>query len=187
MAGSYHINSNDEESTTYEVVSRAYSQAITELFGDNIFNYNTKRVTLTGVTSTVFKNFTNEYTLPVDFNLFLILEDNEDYLLSDYRFANGKLYCAEAQVALTYAYLPDLETSAVGLPPFITRLLTLHMAQNMVIELSGSENRHEILFQQYTLALRRARMLQGRQGPAQTYINDGNSSFIGAHQNYGKV
>ena len=35
MAGSYHINSDDEESTTYEVVSRAYSQAITELFGDN--------------------------------------------------------------------------------------------------------------------------------------------------------
>jgi len=187
MAGSYHISSSDEESTTYEVVSRAYSQAITELFGDNIFNYNTKRITLTGVTSTVFKNFTYEYTLPVDFNLFLILEDNEDYLLSDYRFANGNLYCATAEVALTYAYLPDLETSAAGLPPFITRLLTLHMAQNMVIELSGSENRHEILFQQYTLALRRARMLQGRQGPAQTYINDGNSSFIGAHQNYGKV
>ena len=113
--------------------------------------------------------------------------DNEEYLLSDYRFANGYLYCATAQVALTYAYLPDLETSAAGLPPFITRLLTLHMAQNMVIELSGSENRHEILFKQYTLALRRARMLQGRQGPAQTYINDNNSSFIGAHQNYGKV
>jgi predicted oxidoreductase len=61
------------------------------------------------------------------------------------------------------------------------------MAQNMAIELSGSENRHEILHKQYTLALRRARTLEGRQGPAQQYIDDNNSCFVSAHQNYGKV
>jgi hypothetical protein len=187
MVGSYHLESDDETSTTYEISSRAYSQAITELFGDNIFNYNTKRVTLTGVEATEFKDYTKEYTFPTDFNLFVSVETADDYLAADYRFANGKIYSSEETLKLTYTYIPDLETSASGLPAFITRLLTLHMAQNMAIELSGSENRHEILFKQYTLALRRARTLEGRQGPAQQYIHDGNSQFISSHQNYGKV
>jgi hypothetical protein len=187
MVGSFHIDAADESSTTYEISTRAYSQAVTELFGDNIFNYNTKRATLTGVVSTEFKNFGYEYTLPADFNLFLYVESAEDILVSDFRFANGKLYSDETSLKITYTYVPDLETSAAGLPAFITRLLTLHMAQNMSIELSGSENRHEILHKQYVLALRRARTLEGRQGPAQTYINDGNSQFISAHQRYGSI
>ncbi len=187
MVGSYHIDATDETSSTYEITTRAFAQAVTELFGDNIFNYNTKRSTLIGVASTEFANFGYEYILPSDFNLFLYVETTEDYLCSNFRFANGKLYADETSLKLTYTYVPSLETSAAGLPAFLTRLLTLHMAQNMSIELSGSENRHEILHKQYVLALRRARMLEGRQGPAQTYINDSNSSFISAHQSYGKV
>jgi len=187
MVGSFHIDSTDETSSTYEISDRAYAQAVTELFGDNIFNYNTKRATLTGVESTEFTNFKYEYTLPSDFNLFLYIESAEDILVSNFRFANGKLYSDETSLKVTYTYVPDLGTSAAGLPAFITRLLTLHMAQNMSIELSGSENRHEILHKQYILALRRARMLEGRQGPAQTYINDSNSQFISAHQRYGSV
>lgn len=187
MVGSFHIDATDETSSTYEITTRAFAQAVTELFGDNIFNYNTKRSTLTGVASLEFANFGYEYTLPADFNLFLYVETAEDYLCTNYRFANGKLYADEAQLSLTYTYVPSLEASAAGLPAFLTRLLTLHMAQNMSIELSGSENRHEILHKQYVLALRRARMLEGRQGPAQQYIDDSNSCFISAHQNYGKV
>ena len=187
MVGSYHLDSTDESSSTYEIASRAYSQAVTEVFGDNIFNYNTKRVTLTGVDATEFKDYTKEYTFPSDFNLFVSVETADDYLAADYRFANSKLYSSEETLKLSYTYIPNLETSASGLPAFLTRLLTLHMAQNMAIELSGSENRHEILFKQYTLALRRARTLEGRQGPAQQYIHDGNSQFISAHQSYGKV
>lgn len=187
MVGSFHIDADDESSSTYEISTRAYSQAVTELFGDNIFNFNTKRVTLSGTESSEFTNFKYEYTLPLDFNLFLYVESAEDILVSNFRFANEKLYSEETTLKITYTYVPDLETSAAGLPAFITRLLTLHMAQNMSIELSGSENRHEILHKQYVLALRRARMLEGRQGPAQTYINDGNSQFISAHQGYGSV
>ena len=57
MVGSYHIDATDETSSTYEITTRAFAQAVTELFGDNIFNYNTKRSTLTGVASTEFANF----------------------------------------------------------------------------------------------------------------------------------
>tara|TARA_R100000278_G_scaffold17602_3_gene17660 strand:- start:14354 stop:14965 length:612 start_codon:yes stop_codon:yes gene_type:complete len=187
MVGSFHIDADDETSSTYEITTRAFSQAVTEVFGDNIFNYNTKCTTLTGSVSTELPNYDYEFTFPSDFNIFLFAENDDGYIASNYRFANGKLYCSEESLKLTYTYIPDLETSASGLPAFLTRLLTLHMAQNMAIELSGSENRHEILFKQYTLALRRARTLEGRQGPAQQYINDGNSQFISAHQTYGKV
>lgn len=187
MVGSYHIDASDTTSTTYEIANRAYEQAVTELFGDNIFNYNTKRSTLTGVSgSTEFKKFSHSYTLPADLNILLVVEDEDDYLCSDYRFANGLLYSDKASLRVTYTYVPDL-SSATALPEFLTRVLTLHMAQNMAIELSGSENRHEILYVQYQKALKRARVLEGRQGPAQTYINEENSQFLGGHQNYGKV
>lgn len=187
MVGSYHLESTDTTSSAYEIANSAYAQAITELFGDNIFNYNTKRTTLTGVVSSEYEDQNYEFTFPSDFNIFITAETSDDYLATSYRFANGKLYCSEETLKLTYTYIPDLETSASGLPAFLTRLLTLHMAQNMAIELSGSENRHEILHKQYTLALRRARTLEGRQGPAQQYIDDNNSCFVSAHQNYGKV
>jgi hypothetical protein len=191
MVGSYHMEDYADDdavpSSTYEITNRAYLQAVTELFGDNIFNYNTKRSGLTGVESTEFKNFGYEYTLPTDFNLFLYIETAEDNLVPDFRFANGKLYASEPSLNITYTYVPDLEMSAQGLPAFLVRLLTLHIAQNVAIELSGSENRHEILHKQYIMALRRARTLEGRQGPAQTYISDSNSQFISAHQGYGSV
>ena len=187
MVGSFHIDASDESSTTYEIANRAYGQAVDEVFGENIFNFNTKRVSLTGVESTEFEKHKYEFTLPSDFNLFLYVEDTADYAYTDYRFANGKFYCSEPTLKFTYSYIPSLEANASTLPAFLLRLLTLHMAQNMSIELAGSENRHEVLHKQYMLALRRARTLEGRQSPAQTYINSDNSQFLNAHSRYGTV
>ena len=84
-----------------------------------------------------------------------------------------------------YTFVPDLSTNAAGLPAFLNRLMVLHIAQAIAIELSGSENRHEILHVQYVKALRRARTLEGRQGSAQSFIHDGNSRIIGTHNTYG--
>jgi len=181
-----------DSGTTYEMARRSYSQAVTEIFGDNIFNYNTKLVTLTGVESLLFKDYKYEYTLPLDLNVLLKVESLDDYLVTDYRLINGKLYSSEVSLKVTHTYVPSLSETDSTLPAFLNRTLLLHMAQNLVIALAGSENpyanrRYETLASQYTVALRRARVLEGRQGPAQTYINDGNSSFISAHQNYGKI
>ena len=181
MVGSYHIDSTDESSSTYEIASRSYTQAVTELFADNSFNYNTKRVVLTGVSDSSFTEYGYKFTLPADFNVFLLVENANDFVATEYRFANGCLYSAETGLKLTYTYVPTLETTAVGLPKFLTRLLTLHMAQNMCIELSGSDERHELLANQYALALRRAKTLEGRQGPAQEYVTDA-LRMVGSHQ-----
>lgn len=187
MVGSYHLDASDTTSATYEIASRAYAQAVDELFGENIFEFNSKRTSLTGVESTEFGQHKYEYTLPSDYNLFIGVEDADDHPYTDYRFANGKFYCTEQTLKFSYSYVPDLDTNASTLPPFLSRLLSLHMAQNMCIELSGSENRHEILHVQYVKALRRARVLEGRSSPAQTYINADNSQFLNAHSHYGKV
>jgi len=181
MVGSYHIDSTDESSSTYEIASRSYTQAVTELFADNSFNYNTKRVVLSGVSDSSFTEYGYKFTLPADFNVFLLVENANDFVATEYRFANGCLYSAETTLKLTYTYVPTLETTAVGLPKFLTRLLTLHMAQNMCIELSGSDERHELLANQYALALRRAKTLEGRQGPAQEYVTDA-LRMVGSHQ-----
>ena len=181
MVGSYHIDSTDESSSTYEIASRSYTQAVTELFADNSFNYNTKRVVLVGVSDSSFTEYGYKFTLPTDFNVFLLVENSNDFIATEYRFANGCLYSAETTLKLTYTYVPTLEATAVGLPKFLTRLLTLHMAQNMCIELSGSDERHELLANQYALALRRAKTLEGRQGPAQEYVTDA-LRMVGSHQ-----
>ncbi len=146
-----------------------------------------KNTTTAASISTEFKDYPFQFSLPADFNIFIKAEDEEDQLSTDYVFTNGFLFCSSSVLNITYTTVPDIETSATTLPAFLSRLLTLHMAQNMAIELSGSENRHEILHKQYVLALRRARTLEGRQGPAQQYIDSSNSSFISAHQSYGKV
>ena len=48
MVGSYHLDRLDDGSSTYEIVDGAFGQAFLEVFGDNIFGYNSKRVKLVG-------------------------------------------------------------------------------------------------------------------------------------------
>ncbi len=187
MVGSFHIDANDESSTTYEIISRAYSQAITEVFGDNTFSYSVKRGSSTGVESTEFNSFKYEHTLPEDINLLLYTENSKDDIVADIRLSSGKVYANEQYLHFTYSSIPNIETSAAGVPAFLSRLLALHMAQNVTIELSGSENRHEILHVQYIKALKRARVLDGRQGPKQTFYSENNSRILEAQRSYGSV
>jgi hypothetical protein len=104
------------------------------------------------------------------------------------------LFTSEKEVHIYYSFIPQLDdvdsvrgNDASRMPPFLARIVTLYMAQSMAIELSGSENRQGILFAQYERALRRARVVEGRSSPAQTYINDGNSQIMGSHYGYGSV
>jgi hypothetical protein len=214
LVGSYHLESTDTTSATYQIADRAFDEANHDIFSSNIFAYNTKHVHLTGseISGTTPANlkpntyWKYSFSVPIDFNFFLGVTDKDGYLITDYWLGfypysastdvdKPTLYCNYSELYLDYTFLPDLDNIAPGthgndirrMPPFLVRLITLHMAQNMAIELSGSENRHEILFKQYTLALRRARMLEGRSSPAQRYITDGTSSFIQAHQNYGSI
>ena len=212
LVGSYHLESTDTTSATYETADRAFDDAVQDIFASNIFAYNTKHTYLTGVDITGYAAASKpntywqyKFTTPLDYNLFIGITDPDGNLISDYYIdftgsnnADGDfpaLYCNYKNIYLDYTFIPDSDETTSGIhgndirrmPTFLVRLVTLHMAQNMAIELSGSENRHEILFKQYTLALRRARMLEGRSSPAQRYITDGTSSFVQAHQNYGSI
>lgn len=213
LVGSYHLESTDTTSATYEIASRAFDDAILDVFSSNIFAYNTKHVYLTGVDIVNNSNslkpntyWQYKYTVPDDFELFLGITDIDGNALTDYYIDFTSSIDVDADkpfiylnncenIYLDYTFIPDANSTNLAthgnsisrMPTFLVRVVALHMAQNMSIELSGSENRHEILFKQYTLALRRARMLEGRTSPAQRYITDDTSSFIKAHQNYGSI
>jgi hypothetical protein len=212
MVGSYHLESDDTTSATYEIATRAFTDAVNSVFADNIFQYNTKRYYSTGTaTSTLNEEdrltWDYRHTIPDDYNLFLKVTNKEATALLNWTLdgSDGStnddvpyLYTTEEFVQIYYTFIPDLNNEAgvnhgnnpSRMPAFLVRLVALHMAQNMCIELSGSENRHEILYKQYTMALRRARVLEGRSSPAQQYIHDGNSSFITSHRyydNYGSL
>jgi len=189
--GSYHLESDDTTSATYQIVNQAYLDAVLEIFSENIFNYNTKKAALTAVNSespTTDTQYEYYYTLPSDYNLLIYLTNKDNTaVIADYTFYDNQLHTNEKELCMYYTFVPDLSTSATALPAFLNRLIVLHIAQAIAIELSGSENRHEILHVQYVKALRRARTLEGRQGSAQSFIHDGNSRIIGTHHTYGSI
>lgn len=214
MVGSYHLDADDTTSATYEIANRAFNDAVLEVFGANIFQFNTKHAYLTGVdiTSAEASNKPNNYwkyqhEAPVDINLFLGITDKDGYAITDYYldFTGGTsstqdkpfIYTNEQNIYLDYTFIPDLdedvgtgETHGKDIrttPAFLVRLVALYMAQAIAIELSGSENRQGILYSQYVQALRRARVLEGRSSPAQSYINDDNSRILNCYRGYGKV
>lgn len=205
MVGSYHLESDDTTSATYEIATRAFTDAVNSVFADNIFQYNTKRFYSTGTaTSTLNEEdrltWDYRHVIPDDYNLFLKVTNKEGDTLLNWTLdgSDGStnddvpyLYTTEEKVQMYYTFIPDLNATGTSageqasrMPAFLVRLVSLHMAQNMCIELSGSENRHEILYKQYTMAIRRARVLEGRSSPAQQYIHDGNSSFVNSHRYY---
>jgi hypothetical protein len=188
--GSYFLDASDTSSTTYQIVTQAYDDAILEVFSENVFGYNTKQVTLTAINATAYTDTLYEYAFnfPADFNFIInISHPTEFYHITDYQRVNGQLQCNHPSITLTYTYVPDLSSSATTLPAYINRLVVLHIAQAISIELSGSENRHEILNIQYNKALRRARVVEGRQGPAMSFVSDDSSRLIESHQRYGEI
>lgn len=208
MVGSYHIEDSDTTSATYEIANRAYEDAANDVFSTNIFQYNTKRTYSTGIATDSLadadkpgSSWGYRHVLPSDYNLLIGVTNTDytqrlDFVLDNHSPGTGStnpyLFTTEEKVHLFTTFVPDLNSIGSSnepnrMPSFLSRLVSLHMAQNMVIELTGSENRHEILFKQYTAALKRARTLEGRSSPPQQYITDSTSSFINAHQNYGSI
>lgn len=191
--GSYFLDESDTTSTTYQIANQAYLDAILEIFSENVFTFNTRSITDTAenqgypLTDEPYKY---TYVIPDDFNTLLRIEHpTEFYKITDYSLEQRLIHTNEESIRLVYTYIPDLEspTSSEYLPPYLNRLIVLHIAQALSIELSGSENRHEILFQQYMLALRRARVVEARQGPTQTLMNDSASRILGTHRTYGTI
>ena len=183
MVGSYHLDRLDDGSSTYEIVDGAFDQAFLEVFGDNIFGYNRKRVKLTG-TAITDDDYSHLFILPLDLNIFIKAVSGDGNIITDYYTEGGTLLCNYSTLTIYYSYLP---TDLATLPAYLNKLICLHIAQNIVVELSGSETRSVDLQKQYIRALSRARVLSARQGPAQEYINETTSKFITARRMYGKV
>jgi predicted GNAT family acetyltransferase len=212
LLGSYHIPDDDTSSATYEITQRAFEEAANSIFSENIFQFNTKRIyagpgtavsTLSdgGSPST---DWSYRHTLPDDYNLLIRVVDKSGTTILDWTLDNSTsdadadvpyLFTTEEYINIYYTFVPDLITGsgtnqgdqAIRMPAYLARLMSLHIAANSAIELSGSETRADYLYQTYEKALRRARVIEGRSSPAQQYINDSNSSFVNAIKYYGKV
>lgn len=212
LVGSYHIADNDTTSATYEITIRAFEEAANSIFSENIFQFNTKRVYAgpgTAVStlpdgSSPSTDWSHRHTLPDDYNLLIKVVDKSGTTILDWTLDSSTadvtsdvpyLFTTEEYVNIYYTFIPDLVASsgisqgdqAYRMPAYLARLMSLHIAANSAIELSGSETRADYLYQTYEKALRRARVIEGRSSPAQQYINDSNSSFVNAIKYYGKV
>lgn len=222
LVGSYHIESDDTTSPTYEITDRAFDYAVNTVFSENIFQFNTKRILSTGVATTTLADAdkpsdywsyrhelaTGGPTQDLKFNLLLKVTNKEGNCLLNWVLDGSRvddtsstayadvpyLFTEEETVHIYYSFVPNLDElgenrgdSVAAMPSYLTRIITLHIAQAIAVELSGSESRQVTLYAQYTQALRRARVLEGRSSPAQSYINDGNSRILGSHFGYGSL
>ena len=212
LVGSYHIADDDTTSATYEITIRAFEEAANSIFSENIFQYNTKRIYAGPGTevstlpdgSSPSTDWSYRHILPDDYNLLTKVVDKSGTTILDWTLDNSSddadsdvpyLYTTEENAHIYYTFIPDLlatsgtsqGANATRMPAYLARLMSLHIAANSAIELSGSETRADYLYQTYEKALRRARVIEGRSSPAQQYINDSNSSFVNAIKYYGKV
>jgi hypothetical protein len=212
LVGSYHIADDDTTSATYEITIRAFEEAANSIFSENIFQYNTKRIYAGPGTevstlpdgSSPSTDWSYRHTLPDDYNLLIKVVDKSGTTILDWTLDNTTsdtdadvpyLFTTEEYINIYYTFIPDLLSTggtshgdnATRMPAYLARLMSLHIAANSAIELSGSETRADYLYQTYEKALRRARVIEGRSSPAQQYINDSNSSFVNAIKYYGKV
>jgi hypothetical protein len=212
LVGSYHIADDDTTSATYEITIRAFEEAANSIFSENIFQYNTKRIYAGPGTevstlpdgSSPSTDWSYRHTLPDDYNLLIKVVDKSGTTILDWTLDNTTsdsdadvpyLFTTEEYINIYYTFIPDLLSTsgtsqganATRMPAYLARLMSLHVAANSAIELSGSETRADYLYQTYEKALRRARVIEGRSSPAQQYINDSNSSFVNAIKYYGKV
>lgn len=236
MVGSYHLESDDTTSTTYEIANRAFEDAVNTVFSENIFTYNTRRVfsdtNVVDTTTLTFDNKPSDYwayrhplndqainadgSAPAVGNkqhsmntIIKVTNETGDILLdwvldqSSDTHDSGRtevpyLFTTEEKVHYYFSFVPDLNAPltsdyraqgevAARMPAFLVRIVALNMASSMCVELSGDDTRAGTLYDQYILAIRRARVMEGRQSPAQQYITDSTSSIISAHNNYGKI
>ena len=103
------------------------------------------------------------------------------------------LFTTEKDFHVYYTFIPNGDGGTnrgdgiANMDAHLVRAVTLYMAQSMCIELSGSETRQQLLFEQYVRAIRRARVVEGRGNPSQRYIHDGNSQLMNSHYGYGSV
>ena len=222
MVGSYHLESDDTTSATYEIADRAFDDAVNTIFSQNIFQYNTRRKYSLGTATTTLADadlpsdkwsyrHTLSFSGPNDrhrYVTFLKVTDKSGNQILDWTLDNSVatastvnyedvpyLFTTEEKVHIYYSFVPNADNSTLTdagegirfMPPHLATLVSSLMASNIAIELSGSEQRADLLYQRYIRDLRRARVIEGRGSPAQQYINDTNSSFISAVKGYGKV
>jgi len=221
MVGSYHLDTNDTTSVTYQIADRAFDDAMVSIFSENVFTYNTIRryysdatdlSTLTDAEKPA-EHWKYRVVLPnkgpnnyQGFQRVVKVTNKEGNALLDwyaevYQAPNTAvvydepyyLFTTEKDFHVYYTFIPNGDGGTnrgdgiANMDAHLVRAVTLYMAQSMCIELSGSETRQELLFNQYVRAIRRARVIEGRGNPAQRYIHDGNSQLMNSHYGYGSV
>jgi hypothetical protein len=110
-----------------------------------------------------------------------------------------RLFTDHSEAQLTYSFVPNLLGLGVGnshhtaadqvkrMPEFLYDVVTTYIAQAICVQLTGSEQRADALYERYLKALSRARILEGRSSPVQDFIGDSSSRLLDSHRRYGKI
>ena len=77
--GSFHLDASDTTSTTYEIVNQAYNDAVLEVFAENTFILNTKKLSITPINTTAYtdQQYGYSYDFPDDLNILLYITNKE--------------------------------------------------------------------------------------------------------------
>jgi len=173
---------------TSKITSEAFVGSIEEVLSEYQWHINLVTESSTGVTTgmpdTVFAYNHDLSALANTLDRLVTIFGSDGVQLTNWRMEGQALHTDYETIYIQYTFPM---TSVATFPPYLSSLIAIHLARSICIPLTGDENRRALLDNKYMSMLSKAKTQASRQNPPQTFMDDSSSTYISAHQGYGRI
>lgn len=168
-------------SATAKIVNDALLPSIEEVLTEYQWHINTVTESSIGSTGDIpdtefrYNHDLTALTHTLDRIVKLVTADG--YPIHNFRIEGQDLYADYETLFVVYTYpIEDVAT----FPPYLVQVVAAHLAKEICIPLTGSEDRRGRLEEKYMRVLAQAKTQASRQNPQQSFLSDDSSVFIQA-------
>lgn len=164
MLGAQPINDFTEKNDRARLVSNLYDGVRDSLLREHIWSCAVKRVLLAPDTDSPPFDYQYSFTLPADF--MRVISIGEDGEMPDYKIEGRQLLANVKSLKLRYVFQ---NTDVTTYDSILINLLELAMAAKIAYAITQSTSMAQYRLQEYQLALRTAKAINGQEYPPQTF------------------
>jgi len=163
MLGAQPINSLTENNDRARLCNSLFDSVRDDVLRSHFWNCATKRVSIAPDTDAPAFDYTYQFTLPPDW--IRIVSCGEYGYEVDYRQEGRKILCSESTLKLTYIYKnEDVTTWDVSL----INAMQHAMAAKVAYAITQSASMAQVMDQQLSMYMKRARAVDGQDNPPET-------------------
>lgn len=164
MLGAQPINDFTEKNDRARLVSNLYDGVRDSLLREHIWSCAVKRALLAPDTDSPPFDYSYSFTLPADF--MRVISIGEDGEMPDYKIEGRQLLANVKSLKLRYVFQ---NTDVTTYDSILINLLELAMAAKIAYAITQSTSMAQYRLQEYQLALRTAKAINGQEYPPQTF------------------